>query len=63
MKNILNLEGVKKLTKKEQERLSGGRDSFPYCNLSDQSRCCVRRGGREYCDYGQCDGYRCLYWD
>ncbi|WP_136667720.1 hypothetical protein [Flavobacterium sp. H122] len=33
LKNILNLEGTKKLTNKEQKEINGGALTFPsYCN-------------------------------
>ncbi|MEW7277344.1 hypothetical protein ABW636_01965 [Aquimarina sp. 2201CG1-2-11] len=64
MKNILNLDGVKKIGKQAQKQIQGGWRRFNYCKPSNPRQCCFRLpNGQEICDAGRCSGTRCLYWE
>ncbi len=60
MKKILNLSGVQKLSKADQEAVKGSWGNRVYCG--GPGRCCVRLpNGGEFCDYGYCMGNRCVW--
>ncbi|WP_062055205.1 hypothetical protein [Aquimarina longa] len=53
MKKILNLTGVKKLSKETQREIKGAGRPRVYCG--GRRRCCIRySNGHEFCDYGYC---------
>ncbi|MBG6132635.1 hypothetical protein IWQ47_003860 [Aquimarina sp. EL_43] len=61
MKDILNLSGVQKLSKEQQQNIKGAFVSAPYCK--DNRFCCVRfPNGTEMCDYGYCDRWGRCTW-
>lgn len=43
LKNILNLEGAQKLTKKEQKSINGGRMFCDETRLCPTGQCCISR--------------------
>ncbi len=53
MKKIINLTHVKRLSKEQQQEITGANFNRPYCGPPGQ--CCVNlpNGGR-FCDYGYC---------
>ncbi|AXT59147.1 hypothetical protein D1816_01870 [Aquimarina sp. AD10] len=60
MKKILNLSGVQKLSKLEQEKIKGKGFNRPYCKGTNM--CCVRLpNGQEWCDFGYCNNGRCTW--
>ncbi len=62
MKTILNLKGVKNLTKKEQQEISGANASNrPWCG--GRNLCCMYIGPRLFCDSGRCqpNGRDCAF--
>ena len=66
LKNILNVNGVKRLNKDEQESLNGGFGPG-FCYLRDRNTCCcffddVYPNGDFICARGESDGFgRCRY--
>lgn len=61
MKNILNLNGVQKLSKKEQQDIKGSWGHRVYCG--GPKRCCFRLpNGAEFCDYGYCQSNVNCIW-
>ncbi|MGY3794552.1 hypothetical protein [uncultured Aquimarina sp.] len=53
IKNILNLNGVKELQKKQQLSINGG--SSPYCNFGPLTLdCSINTDGRCTCVNGRC---------
>ncbi len=60
MKKILNLQGVQKLSKVEQQEIKGAARPRVYCG--GPRRCCVRFGDNEFCDYGYCQPNGSCIW-
>ncbi|PKV51653.1 hypothetical protein ATE84_3743 [Aquimarina sp. MAR_2010_214] len=61
MKNIINLTGVQKLSKKEQQDIKGSWGRRVYCKGPRQ--CCFRlANGSEFCDYGYCQSNGSCMW-
>ncbi len=61
MKKILNLTGLHKMTKEEQQEIKGAARSRPYCG--GPRRCCVTTGsGFTFCDYGYCQSNGSCIW-
>ncbi|WP_378187930.1 hypothetical protein ACE939_05915 [Aquimarina sp. W85] len=60
MKTILNLDGVKNLSKKEQRQVFGAARSRCW---QRGAQCCVSTASGDFCDAGRCNsnGY-CLYY-
>jgi hypothetical protein len=61
MKTILNLEGVKTLTKKEQTIINGAA-GIRSCHMKN-GRCCQKEGSVGIiCDAGRCTMWGCLWF-
>ncbi len=60
MKKIINLTHVKRLSKEQQQEITGANFNRPYCGPPGQ--CCVNlpNGGR-FCDYGYCLSNGCMW--
>jgi len=59
MKQLRDLKGIKVLTKKEQNVVSGG--GYTYCKGT--RTCCTRfSNGEEFCDYGYCQSNGTCVW-
>lgn len=53
MKKILNLSGIKKLTKEDQQQIKGSTERrFVYCG--SPRMCCQMFNEFEFCDFGYC---------
>ncbi len=53
MKKILNLTGVQKLSKEQQQEIKGAWGRGVYCG--PPRMCCTRLpNGQEWCDFGYC---------
>jgi len=60
MKKILNLTGIQKLTKEQQQEIKGSWGNIVYCGGPRQ--CCQMFNGFEFCDYGYCQSNgRCIW--
>ncbi len=61
MKKILNLTGVQKLTKEDQQLIKGSWNRpFVYCGPPRQ--CCQMFNGFEFCDFGYCQPNGTCIW-
>ncbi|WP_108869276.1 hypothetical protein [Aquimarina aquimarini] len=61
MKNLLELKGVQKLSKKAQQEIQGAGRPRVYCG--GPRRCCIRlANGVEFCDYGYCQSNGSCIW-
>ncbi len=61
MNKILNLEGIKKLSKKEQRHVIGSaRTTISCCG---RSKCRISYPGGSFCEPGRCDDFgRCILY-
>lgn len=59
MKSVLNLKGVKSLSKKEQGQVFGAARSRCW---QSGSQCCVSTSHGEFCEAGRCNNGYCLYY-
>ncbi len=55
MKNILNLKGIKTLSKKEQKEVTGSIRRYPCTQMG--RICCSNSPGGGICDFGVCVGF------
>ncbi|GAA4273772.1 hypothetical protein U6A24_02455 [Aquimarina gracilis] len=53
MKSILDLKGVKNLSKKEQQNIAG---AAGYGCIQRGRKCCNQNPGGEFCAIGRCTG-------
>lgn len=62
MKKILELKGIKELTKKDQKQITGSTGRrFVYCGPPGQ--CCMTfLGGPTICDFGYCQPNGTCIW-
>jgi len=61
MKKILNLTGIKKLTKEDQQQIKGS-SGQPNVYCGPPRMCCVMVYGIEWCDFGYCQDFgRCVW--
>ncbi|MFD2564861.1 hypothetical protein [Aquimarina rubra] len=63
MKKILNLKGIQKLTKEDQQQIKGSSIPRRYVYCGAPGMCCMAfLGGPEYCDFGYCQPNGTCIW-
>ncbi len=62
LKNILNLEGVKKLNKNEQKSLEGGRTPNGPCFYKNGQCCDTSSPNGVFCEAGRCGQWGCIWY-
>jgi hypothetical protein len=60
MKNILNLTGVQKLSKQQQQNIKGAMSSISCCG---RNKCRISYAGGSFCEPGRCGAWgQCILY-